>query len=78
MIGGVIGTDLVRFDIYGEDVVVANKMESGGEEGKINVSEQTRKLLELNENSHYTFTENKEIYIKSSNTKYKSFFLNFD
>lgn len=78
MIGGVIGTDLVRFDIYGEDVVVANKMESGGAEGKINVSEQTKKLLESNENCNYTFSENKSIHVKSSNTTYQSFFLNFD
>ncbi len=29
-IGGVIGTDIVRYDIYGKDVVIANKMESTG------------------------------------------------
>lgn len=32
-IGGVTGTDVVRFDIYGGDVLIANKMESGGERG---------------------------------------------
>jgi len=31
IIGGVIGTDIVRYDIYGKDVVIANKMESSGE-----------------------------------------------
>jgi class 3 adenylate cyclase len=31
IIGGVIGTDIVRYDIYGKDVVIANKMESTGE-----------------------------------------------
>ena len=31
MIGGVIGTDIVRYDIYGRDVVIANKLESSGE-----------------------------------------------
>ena len=30
VIGGVIGTDIVRYDIYGEDVLIANKMESKG------------------------------------------------
>ena len=30
IIGGVIGTDIVRYDIYGEDVAIANKMESKG------------------------------------------------
>lgn len=31
IIGGVIGTDIVRYDIYGENVTIANKMESNGE-----------------------------------------------
>jgi class 3 adenylate cyclase len=30
IIGGVVGTDIVRYDIYGEDVTIANKMESNG------------------------------------------------
>ena len=41
MIGGVIGTDLVRFDMYGTDAVIANKMESGGEK-----KESERKKVE--------------------------------
>lgn len=28
--GGIVGTDIVRYDIYGEDVGIANKMESNG------------------------------------------------
>ena len=30
IIGGVLGTDIVRYDIYGPDVLIANKMESKG------------------------------------------------
>jgi len=30
-----MGTDIVRYDIYGKDVVIANKIESNGEKGKI-------------------------------------------
>lgn len=30
IISGVIGTDIVRYDIYGENVTIANKMESNG------------------------------------------------
>ena len=41
-----IGTDIVRYDIYGTDVLIANKMESNGEAGKVNVSEATKKILE--------------------------------
>lgn len=34
VIGGIIGTDVVRYDIYGKDVLIANKMESNGIVGK--------------------------------------------
>lgn len=30
ILGGVVGTDVVRYDIYGEDVTIANLMESSG------------------------------------------------
>ncbi|EGR34444.1 hypothetical protein IMG5_011210 [Ichthyophthirius multifiliis] len=43
IIGGVIGTDIVRYDIYGKDVVIANKMESNSEPGKIRISEKLKK-----------------------------------
>ena len=39
---GVIGTELVRFDIYGKTQVIANKMESEGLEGRICISEDTK------------------------------------
>jgi hypothetical protein len=35
VIGGVMGTEIVRYDIYGKDVVIANKMESNGEKGRV-------------------------------------------
>ena len=35
VIGGVMGTDIVRYDIYGPDVLIANKMESNGKKGNI-------------------------------------------
>lgn len=69
---------MVRFDIYGKDVVIANKMESGGTKGKINVSESTRRLLEANEDCNYSFTANKGIYVKSTGSKHMSYFLNYD
>lgn len=33
IIGGIIGTNIVRYDIYGRDVLIANKMESNGKAG---------------------------------------------
>lgn len=37
-----LGTELVRYDIYGPDVLIANKMESRGQRGYIQVSEETK------------------------------------
>ena len=45
IIGGVIGTDIVRYDIYGPDVLIANKMESNGEKGKVLISQFTFSLI---------------------------------
>jgi class 3 adenylate cyclase len=30
IVGGIIGTKVVRYDIFGQDVLIANKMESNG------------------------------------------------
>eukprot|EP00361_Fabrea_salina_P000059 CAMPEP_0202428102 /NCGR_PEP_ID=MMETSP1345-20130828/2183_1 /ASSEMBLY_ACC=CAM_ASM_000843 /TAXON_ID=342563 /ORGANISM="Fabrea Fabrea salina" /LENGTH=491 /DNA_ID=CAMNT_0049038993 /DNA_START=717 /DNA_END=2192 /DNA_ORIENTATION=+ len=46
VIGGISGTDIVRYDIYGEDVFIANKLESSGIPGKVLVSEETKSYLE--------------------------------
>ena len=46
LMGGIIGTDIVRYDIFGIDVMIANKMESNSKPGKILISEATRRLVE--------------------------------
>lgn len=38
VIGGIIGTDIIRYDIYGKDVIIANKMESNGLKGRVHIS----------------------------------------
>jgi class 3 adenylate cyclase len=76
--GGLIGTDIVRFDLYGPDLVIANKMESNGAEGHINISERTKTLLEELQTVNYTFEENKKIYIKSTDSEIKSYFVRYN
>ena len=61
--GGIIGTDIVRYDIYGKDVLIANKMESNGVIGNIMVSEATKKMLER-ENLGYKFEHKKNVDCK--------------
>ncbi len=34
-----------RYEVYGKDILIANKMESNGIEGRIVVSETTKNLL---------------------------------
>lgn len=74
--GGIIGTEITRFDIYGKDVLIANKMESGGQPGRICVSEHTRKILQEVEISNYTFEPNQTIHIKTLGEDIQSYFVN--
>ena len=39
IVGGIIGTKVVRYDIFGQDVLIANKMESNGMAGAVCISE---------------------------------------
>ena len=73
-----IGTDIVRFDLYGADVFIANKMESKGTPGKINVSEPTKQLLESLDTSNYSFEENKVVELNSIGVSVKCYFLNYE
>lgn len=46
LVAGVIGSDKPVYDVWGDTVNVASRMESHGEEGKIQISENTLSLLE--------------------------------
>lgn len=70
-----MGTDIVRYDIYGENVVIANKMESNGTQDEINVSENTKELLESAAESKFSFEFNKNIELKAYNKTLGSYFL---
>ncbi len=45
IVAGIIGTKIVRYDIFGGDVLIANKMESNGLPGKVVISEETKRVL---------------------------------
>ena len=74
VIAGVIGTNTVRYDMWGPDVLIANKMESSGVPGMINVSEITKNLMEANDNYH-KFVHNKEVEIASLGKNIQSFLI---
>lgn len=62
VVAGIIGTKKFSYDLWGDTVNIASRMESHGQPGKIQVSEATRKLLE----DKYEFTPVGVIEIKNS------------
>lgn len=75
VIAGITGTSIVRYDIYGEDNDIANKMESGGTAGKINVSEITKRIIEEASPGRFDFEFNKPIVHSAANRSVDSYFL---
>jgi class 3 adenylate cyclase len=75
VIGGVMGTNVVRYDIYGPDVLITNKMESNGKKGSIQVSETTKELLENNFQNIFEFETNGIICLPSINREIKGYFI---
>lgn len=45
IMGSIIGTDIVRYDVYGTHVVIANQMEASSQRGRVLVSTATYELL---------------------------------
>lgn len=72
---GVIGSNIVRYDIFGADVLVANKMESNGIAGHVVVSEVTKGFLEQYQPQAFRFSENKVVHCQGINKQYKSYVL---
>lgn len=62
VVAGIIGTKKFSYDLWGDTVNIASRMESHGQPGKIQVSEATRKLLD----EKYDFTPVGVIEIKNS------------
>jgi hypothetical protein len=53
-------------------------MESNGEQGKVNVSDATKKTLEKLIRHPYTFIQGEEVEIKALNRKVDAYFLELD
>jgi len=75
IIGGIVGTDIVRYDTWGPDVLIANAMESEGVKGHINVSESTKNLLERSCKGLYRFEPYKVVEMEKIESKIPCFLL---
>ena len=75
VIAGIIGTKIVRYDIYGPDVLIANKMESNGCPGRVKISQDTKEMIE-NRNSHlFSYEESNKIEIPAIDAVKQSYFV---
>ena len=73
-----MGTDIVRYDIYGSDVVVANKFEETGVIGKLHISEETKKLLDQLDKKPYSennIEPSERVEVKRLNVSYGGYFI---
>ena len=75
IVGGIIGTKVVRYDIFGQDVLIANKMESNGQSGTVCISGETLALLKQNQFIMDTldFTEHTSFEIGNIGRKIQSY-----
>ena len=78
IIGGVIGTGIIRYDLYGHDVLIANKMESSGKEDAVHISQATKDMLESAQARNYRYIKDDDVPIPALQTSVKTYFLEID
>ena len=64
IIGGILGTKVVRYDAYGRDMLIANKMESSGEAGKVMISQSTKQWIDKESNNLFTIEKAKKVRVE--------------
>jgi adenylate cyclase len=62
VVAGIVGVKKFQYDIWGDTVNTASRMESAGEEGKVNISQNTYELLK--EDSEFNFVSRGKIEAK--------------
>jgi len=73
MTAGIIGSNIVRYDIFGSDILIANKMESSGAEGRVCVSEDTKKIVIEYQPDRYKFQKHDTVNISNLDRKIKEY-----
>jgi len=75
VVAGIIGSKVVRYDIFGQGVLIANKVESNGIAGKVCVTKDTQKILSHQPEvyNEYQFVEHKTIMLSSIGKDVKTY-----
>jgi class 3 adenylate cyclase len=73
VIAGIIGSRMVKYDIFGEGVLIANKLKRNAIQNSVCISEDTKKLLTGNPEIalEYYYTEAGTFYVKPYNRDVK-------
>ncbi len=71
VVAGIIGTNKIAFDVWGDTVNVAQQMEQHGEVGKVNISGETHELVK----DKFKCVHRREITVKNRKT-YSMYFVN--
>jgi class 3 adenylate cyclase len=68
VIAGVIGHRRPVFDLWGDNVNIASRMESNGESGRIHVSENVCRFLSKHYSQKWNFSDVREVEAKGKGT----------
>ena len=69
VVGGIIGSKMVRYDVYGEGVLISNKIKISADENIVFISEDTKKLLNTTPDvaNEYYYNDAKTVSIRQIN-----------
>ena len=62
VVAGIVGVKKFQYDVWGDTVNTASRMESNGAIGKVNISQHTYDLIK--ENAQFTFQSRGKIDVK--------------